>query len=81
MKTQYDNRKLFQRMREIEDKKGPTFSTNRNDSIGDKITVYSVRKKGRDMRNIAKENMKLLDRLQDVKPTYDVTKWETDRTK
>lgn len=63
MKTQYDNRKLFQRMREIEDKKDPTFSINPNDSVGDKLTVYSVRKKGRDMRNIAKENMKLLDRL------------------
>jgi hypothetical protein len=53
MKAQHENRKLFQRMRETEDRAMPSFST-RTETTADKIMLASIRKKGRDMREIAK---------------------------
>ena len=52
LKAQYDNRKLFKRLREIEDKPMPTFSSHEH-RVGH-LNLGSIRRNLREKREIAK---------------------------
>jgi hypothetical protein len=72
-----DNKTLYQKMHEIEHR---GFGTKTNFSINeqrhDHLIIGPVRKKGAQMKAIAKENLKLLNRLQDIKSSYDIGRME-----
>ena len=59
------------------------FGTQANFSLNegrhDHLILGPVRKKGQEMKKIAKENLKLLNRLQDIKSDYDVGRMEQAR--
>lgn len=61
------------------------FGTAANFSINEKrhdhLIIGPVRKKGMQMKKIAKENLKLLNRLQDIKSSYDIGRMEDARLK